>query len=251
MPKNSSGSREFVCGRLSHPVWLIRPTLVGLVAIATATAGCSLFRPEAPAASASATMPAPDRSARAASAPESAADRHVGDYFVHMISGSFRKQPATLTERVTGHEGDTWIIEYTLEDANGSRGVRTYIDENGEVGRVVCLSGGTEQAGTIADYDALMASTSVVPDENVGLAATTRGTCTVGPAELDCETKSYRVRLGDKEANLGITASAALPGRDLAGEITAADGTVIFRSELIEQGTEAPSRDGVALLSGK
>jgi hypothetical protein len=42
---------------------------------------------------------------------------------------------------------------------------------------------------------------------------------------------------------MGITASAAIPALDLAGEITAADGTVIFRSELLERGNESESKD--------
>ena len=101
----------------------------------------------------------------------------------------------------------------------------------------------------MADYEALMAMTSVVPDSNDGLTAATTGTCTVGPSELDCETKNYRVWLGDKEASMGVTASNALPGRDIAGEITAADGTLIYRSELLEQGNESESKDAsVSLL---
>jgi hypothetical protein len=88
-----------------------------------------------------------------------------------------------------------------------------------------------------------MASASLTPDENEGLTASTKGTCTVGPSELDCETKSYRVRIGETAANLGITGSKAVPGLDLAGEITSADGTVIYRSVLIERGNEANAKD--------
>ncbi|HEV8549080.1 MAG TPA: hypothetical protein VGQ57_08630 [Polyangiaceae bacterium] len=170
----------------------------------------------------------------------SATARRPGDFYVHEISGSFRKHPAILTERVVAREGDTWIIDYRLEDSDGAKSIRVRLDENGEVSRVSkLLEGGAEQPGTLADYEAMMASASLAPDENEGLTATTRGTCTVGPSELDCETKSYRVLLGDREANLGITESASLPGRDLAGEITASDGTVIYRSVLVEHGNEA------------
>ncbi len=241
MPKSSSGFPPPAC----RPVCLFG----ALPLLVLTSVGCSVLFPEAPPASAPSAIP-PAPASESPAAGETASNRHVGDFFVHMISGSFRKQPALLTERVVAHENDAWIIEYTLEDSTGSRGIRTWLDENGEIARVTRVSGGAEENGTLADYDALMAATSVVPDENDGLAATTRGTCTVGPAELDCETKSYRVRLGDKEASLGITASAALPGRDLAGEITAADGTVIFRSELLQHGSGAPSQDRpFALLS--
>jgi len=170
-------------------------------------------------------------------------ERHVGDFLVHMVTGSFRKQPALFTERVVAQDGDSWVMEYKLEDSDGARTLRAWTDPNGEVTRVSILSDGDEKPGTLSDYDALMASASFAPDENVGFTASTKGTCMVGPSELDCETKSYRVLLGEQEANLGITGSQAVPGLDLAGEITTADGTVIYRSVLIEHGNEANSKD--------
>jgi hypothetical protein len=182
-----------------------------------------------------------------ASPAESA--RHAGDFYVHEISGSFRKHPAILTERVVAQEGDVWIIDYRLEDGEGAKALRVRMNGSGQIERVGrLLEGGAEQAATLADFEALMASASLTPDENEGLTATTKGTCIVGPSELDCETKSYRVLIGDEEASLGITESRSLPGRDLAGEITAPDGRVIFRSVLIEHGNEARhDNDGLAM----
>jgi hypothetical protein len=181
-------------------------------------------------------------------APASSA-RHVGDFAVHEISGTFRKHPALLTERVVAQEGDgSWIMDYRLEDSDGVKAVRVRMEASGQITRVSRLVDGVEQPGTSADYEALMASASLTPDENEGLTATTQGTCTVGPSELDCETKSYRVLIGDSEANLGITESRSLPGRDLGGEITASDGTVIYRSVLVEHGNEGSNaNDSVAM----
>jgi hypothetical protein len=220
--------------------------------IALASLGCAeLPRASSPTLAERAPKAKASRRAPAAEKAEAKApERKVGDFRVHMISGSFRKHPALLTERVTAHENGLWTIEYTVEDSTGSRGLRTLVDANGEVKRVIRLIDGAEKAGTMKDYEALMASTSVIPDANDGLTASTQGTCTVGPSELDCETKSYKIWLGDKEANLGITASAALPGHDLAGEITAADGSLIFRSELLEQGNEGESKDASVSLLG-
>jgi hypothetical protein len=188
------------------------------------------------------TLPEPDPAIRV--------ERHVGDFVVHVISGTFRKQPALLTERVLAQDGDAWVIEYKLEDADGAHMIRVWNDANGEIARVSLVVDGDEQPGTLADYEAFMASASLVPDENVGFTASTKGTCMVGPSELDCETKSYRVMLGDQEASLGITGSHAVPGVDLAGEITAADGTVIYRSVLVEHGNVANARDDDAFALG-
>jgi hypothetical protein len=184
-----------------------------------------------------------------APASEIAPARRVGDFAVHMISGSFRKQPALLTERVIGSEYGSWVLEYTLEDSQGSQILRVWMNEDsGQVTRVSRFVDGVEKPGTVADFDALMASASVVPDTNDGLVANSTGTCMLGPTELDCETKNYKVWLGEREASLGVTQSAAVPGMDISGEITAADGSVIYRSELIERGNEGETtNDSFAL----
>ena len=102
------------------------------------------------------------------------------------------------------------------------------------------------RASSIADFEQLIARTTFAPDSNEGYVDRTLGTCLVGPSELDCETKSYRVRIGDREANLDITRSDKLPGRDIGGEITGADGEVIYRAELLEVGNDAGSKSSVA-----
>ena len=166
-----------------------------------------------------------------------------------MISGSFRKTPALLTERVVAEEGNCFVVEYTIEDTAGSNSLRVWIDRSTERAiRVSRLIDGAETPATIEDYDALLASASVVPDSNEGLIATHKGTCLVGPDELECETKSYRVMLGDRVASLGVTESDALPG-DVAGEITSEDGSVIYRSELVERGNESETKNDSYALS--
>jgi hypothetical protein len=203
----------------------------------------ALIAPSAPRTSATAAKAPPAKASEVVSA------RRVGDFSVHMISGNFRKNPALLTERVTAEEYGAWVIEYRLEDTDGATTLRVWIDQDSDqVKRVSRLVDGVEKPATVADYDALMASATVVPDTNDGLVANSSGTCTLGPTELDCETKSYKVWLGDREANLGVTQSTAVPGTDIAGEITAADGSVIYRSELIERGNESETtNDSFAL----
>lgn len=175
--------------------------------------------------------------------------RRVGDFMVHLLSGSFREKPALFSERVVAEEAGGLVIEYRLEDNDGARALRAHFDENGEVTRVLRVVGNTTEPGTLADYEALVAASTVVPDENQGLEHARQSTCMVGPSELDCLTKSYRVRLGDREAALDISESASLPGRDLGSEITAADGSVIYRSSLIEYGNDRPTGNATAELA--
>jgi hypothetical protein len=228
----------------------MRKQTLSLLAFAGALGGCAAWQtvPEAaPAPTPEVSVEAP---ASAEPAPPAALERKVGDYMVHMISGTFRKQPAMLTERVVGREDDVFIIELELEDTQGPKVLRAWIDRNGEVQKVTRMTQSGELPAKLSDYEALIASVSVAPDENEGLTASTTGTCLLGPSELECETKSYRVRIGEKEASLGITQSAAVPGSDLAGEITLADGTVIFRSELVARGNRPIAGDAsVALLA--
>jgi hypothetical protein len=238
-----SGASAGRCGRAIHSALF---AFLGFTSVACVEQGQGVAR--AP-SSVHATAPAPAKAESAPIGSESASSRRVGDFSVHTISGSFRKHPALLTERVTGEEYGRWVIEYRLEDSEGSTMLRVWMDQDtDQVDKVSLVVDGVEKPGTVADFDALMASASVVPDTNEGLLANSSGTCTLGPAELDCETKSYRVFLGEREAQLGITRSAAVPGTDLAGEITGADGSVIYRSELVEQGNESETaNDSFAL----
>lgn len=221
---------------------------LGFVISALVVAACGAERSTAEGALTAADAPLVHTSFPAEAVPTTPT-RHPGDFYVHEISGTFRKHAAILTERVVAEEDGVWIIDYRLEDGEGARAFRVRMDEDGQITRVGrLLEGGAEQPATVAEYEAMMASASLTPDENEGLTATTRGTCLVGPAELDCETKNYRVLVGGEQASMGITETRSLPGRDVAGEITGADGKVIYRSVLIEHGNEARhDNDGVAL----
>jgi hypothetical protein len=169
-------------------------------------------------------------------------EREVGDFWVHRISGSFSDQAMLLTERVVEKSEAFVTIEYTLEDASSVTRllVRHAIDDEDvlDVRRVV---DGKEEPGTLADYESLMAKTALVPDSNEGFVEAKRGTCLVGPSELDCETKTYRVMIGAKSAKLDVTQSEKYPGRDISGEISSEDGEVLYRAELLESGREGGS----------
>jgi len=98
----------------------------------------------------------------------------------------------------------------------------------------------------VATYEKLIERTSFAADSNDGMLGSAHGTCLVGPSELDCEIKSYRVSVGDKVAILNVSQSGSVPGADVAGDIVASDGAVIYRSELIEMGNASSPKRGVA-----
>ena len=174
--------------------------------------------------------------------------RHAGDYFVHRFTGSFRQGPLTLIERVVAERDGKLIVDYTLEDGATDKTLRVTLDsKTDEPLAVVELTEDGELEAPLAAYEAMLAQTVFSPDVNEALLEETERTCLVGPKELDCEIKQYRVFVGDQEAKLTVTQSAAMPGRDLGGEVTAVDGSVIYRAELVEAGnTPAVNDDSVA-----
>jgi hypothetical protein len=112
------------------------------------------------------------------------------------------------------------------------------------------LNDGQTSPGTLADFDALLQKTTFVPDQNHGKVAAKSQTCLVGKDELNCELSEYKVLLGEKEATLTVAHNDDLR-RDISGEITAVDGTVLYHAELIEmQRGQEPraTKEGVALV---
>lgn len=159
--------------------------------------------------------------------------RRVGDVVVHRFSGSYRKDPLVLTERVIEKRGSDWVVELSLEEAGKVSRLRVQMDREGHVSSVSRLEGGKERPASLDDYGALVDKTLLAADVNDGLIGAERSTCLVGARELDCETKSYKVWVADKAATLRVTSSGDWPGRDVGGEIRAGDGRLLYRAELV------------------
>ena len=217
------------------------------------TPACGLFSathpavatapPPAVAARVSAEPVAPPEEASAVPTPTVDA-RKVGDFYVHRFSGSYAKSPLTLTEEIVAQEGNLWVIDYTFEQPSTTTKLRVRLDpKTDSVARVSKLdASGNETKVSTATYEKLMNRTSFTADANDGMVASEHGTCLVGPSELDCETKSYDVWVGDKQATLSVSHSDSVPDRDVSGDITGKDGTLIYRSELVEMGSAGTPR---------
>ena len=210
------------------------------------TAGCGLFQQAAPVTSASvqsarvATPPTQASVSGTASAPQ----RRVGDLFVHRFSGSFSADPVTLTEEVVARDGDLWLVDFTLTQNEQVERLRVRFDaSSGEAKSAARLDGTTEIPAQLGDYEVMMAKTIYAPDVNDGLVSQNAQTCLVGADELDCETKTYKVWIGDDAATLSVVHSTRFVDRDVSGEITTEAGKLIYRAELIEakQGSAKPS----------
>jgi len=152
-----------------------------------------------------------------------------------------------MTEEVIAREHGWWVIDYTLEEQSGTTKLRVRFDPRTDsVARVSKFDGSKEVSVPLAAYEKLIERTSFAADSNDGMLSSTHGTCLVGPSELDCETKSYKVAIGDKGAILNVSRSSSVPGGDVAGDIIGSDGALIYRSELIEIGNVSSVKRGVA-----
>jgi hypothetical protein len=173
--------------------------------------------------------------------------RKVGEFAVHRFSGSYQKAPLTMTEEVIANEDGLWVIDYTLEEQAGTSKLRVRFDPRTDsVVRVSKLDGTNEIALPTVAYDKMIERTSFAADSNDGEIASAHGTCLVGPNELDCEIKSYKVRVGEQQATLNVAHANSVPNGDVSGDITASDGTLIYRSELVEMGNSTAPKLGVA-----
>jgi hypothetical protein len=218
-----------------------------VIALGVFTPACGLFAPTQTSAQVASNPPSVTPLVSKVNQAAPADSREVGDFQVHRFSGSYQKSPLTMTEEVIARENGSWVIDYTFEEQSGTTKLRVRFDPRlDSVTRVSKFDGSKEVSVPIAVYEKLTERTSFAADSNDGLLSSTRGTCLVGPSELDCETKSYKVLIGDQGAILNVSRSASVPGGDVAGDIIGSDGAVIYRSELIEVGHASSTKRGVA-----
>ena len=225
----------------------LRTARFGLITLGIAvTTGCGLFQQSVPATAGQAkasqakvATPAP------AAAPTPA--RHVGDFFVHRFSGSFTEDPLTLTEEVVAREEQAWVVDFSLSQNDQAERIRVRFDAaTGEPLSASRYDGSQEAPAKLADYEALLSRTVYAADVNDGLVSKNAETCLVGADELDCETKTYKVWIGEDAATLSVVHAKTFEDRDVSGEITTDQGKLISRAELVEARQGKPAVSGAA-----
>ncbi|MCA9630691.1 MAG: hypothetical protein KC766_23630 [Myxococcales bacterium] len=179
--------------------------------------------------------------------PTAEVTMQVGDFYVQRFTGSFTKQPMTLTERVVAREKHAFVIDFRLEQGKHASTLRLRVDAKDprRILQVSELDGEKESPATLAAYEALMARTMFAPDENEEQLGSEKTTCMLGDESVKCERTEYRVRIGEKSATLSVTTSKSAHGRDLGGQVMTEDGKLVYRAQLIEMGHDDAS-SGVA-----
>jgi hypothetical protein len=178
--------------------------------------------------------------AKASEAVETTGARKAGDFIVYRFSGSFRKAPLTLTQRVIERRGATLTVDVTVEEGDTKRQLRVKINEasavKNDVVAVSLLENGAETPAGIEAYEALLAETALAADENQAMLGVEDAMLDVGGAPIPVRKTSYRVRVGKNAATLRTVESEGFAWGDLGGEITASNGKLLYRAEVVELG---------------
>src|SRR5258708_37008087 len=161
-----------------------------------------------------------------------------GDFVVLRFSGSFRKAPVTLTQRVLSRDGTVALMEMTLTENKKSQTIRARIDRPAlgpeQVLDVVRVENGKEKAATIGVYDAFMQKTMPDVDMHEETLGTETATMSMGGKEMSGKVTRYKVKMGGKDATMSIFHADGFQWGDVAGEIKAVAGKMIYKAEVTE-----------------
>jgi hypothetical protein len=178
--------------------------------------------------------------------------RAPGDFVVFRFSGKLKQHPVTLTERVVALQDDATTIDYTLEDGATKQTMRVRTVGDGveqKVASAAWMDGEIEGPVPTSAFDAFLAKTFVSTDANSGVASSEKATVSVGGRAIDCTKTTYKVMVGKKDATMTVLESDTFSWGDVGGEIHAADGSLLYKAELVSEGNAASAEAVVAQQS--
>jgi len=191
-----------------------------------------------------------DVNAEAASAES---PRQPGDFVVYRFSGSFRKDPLTLTERVISRTADALTVDVTADDGKTKRELRVKMSDTvahrNEVLSVAKLENGKVTPTTIDAFEQLLASATLSADSNDAVLGSEDVKVTVGKTAMDAKRTSFRVRVGKKHGTLKTLESTTFAWGDLGGEITTDAGKVLYKAEVVDAGHADPAAPPAAAIA--
>lgn len=166
----------------------------------------------------------------------------VGDFVVFRFSGSYRPQPLVMTQRVVAipKPGEI-IMDVELDDGVSPVRLQLRLDHadgmRGEVASVARVDeSGVLLPFGIAAYEQLMAQTMLDVDSNDRRLGSSDTTVRIGERSLPAVKTKYRVSVNGGPATLETYESKRFAWGDVGGRIVAADGTVLYRAEVLKVG---------------
>jgi hypothetical protein len=194
------------------------------------------------------TLASAETKSDVADAAPAAGARMPGDFVVYRFSGSFRKTPLTLTQRVIARKGQELTIDFLAVEGSDREELRVTLDETShEVKSVKLLDHGVEKATDLDAYGSLMARTALAADQNEALLGTEEVSVDVGGASVSAKKTTYRVRVGKRQATMHTLESTSFAWGDVGGEITTDKGKVLYRAEVVEAGHDDAAAHAAAM----
>lgn len=167
-----------------------------------------------------------------------------GDYAVYRLTGSYRPEGVTITQRVRSRQHGLLVLDMSIEDAQGTEQLRLRIDDGARRGEVLSVGrlreGKLEPYGVVA-YEARMTDLVPAAEVNEGEIARTGEIVTVGTSPVFCVRTDYRVRMGTQRGTMSTLGVSGFPGENLGGKIVTDDGSVIYHAQLVELGNQQPN----------
>ncbi len=237
----------------STPEIMNRFLLTAFVSILAVGCGKAAVRtqaasPEKPAVIAAVEKEAPATVVETTEVMTQEKPRAVGDYVVYRFSGSFRKAPVTLTERVVARDDVSYTIDLILEDGKKKYELRVRTSDapatRGELLSIQRVRKGKLVAIDAEEYEQIMAKTMVTADENEAELGSEDVKVDIGGDSIVAKRTSFRVKIGEQTATLRTTVSDQFNWGDIAGEIAAEDGSLIYRAEVLSTGHVVESKKG-------
>jgi hypothetical protein len=175
--------------------------------------------------------------------------RNTGDFVVYRFTGSYRKSPVTLSQRIVGRNEGVLLVDVTIEDEAKRDQLRLRVHdvpgEPDEILSVARVESGVLKPFGIAAYETLMSKTMMPVDRNEALLGSEETTMRVGAHAFDCVKSSYRIRTGEGLATMTTLESSTFAWGDLGGQIQAADGSLLYKAEVMDYGSPAKTGAGV------
>jgi hypothetical protein len=167
------------------------------------------------------------------------AGRQPGDYVVFRFSGSYRKAPVELLQRVVSRRDNVLVVDVSVD---GHPTLRLDIDDRKESrGTILAVARLTDRGAEPAEddaYEALLADLILLADDNEGLIDDEEVELDLGASSLSATKRTYRVSLGGRPAFMSTLSSETFAWGDAGGEIRTTAGDIVYRAEVIEMGRQ-------------
>ena len=159
----------------------------------------------------------------------------AGDFVVFRFSGSYRDTPVVMRQRVVEQQGELIVVDMEVDDGELHR-MRLRMRIDGELVSVATLHGDVQKPFGLQAYEALMSRIMLSADENIGEVARSEETVNVAGMPLAVTSRSYRVKIGEREAIMKTTSADGFAWGDVGGEVRAMDGELLYKAEIVDLG---------------